>query len=126
LLNPLAQTVPTTAFVCVKCGAPLAKAPSLRLREAVGEQTAIYDERHRLVFTCADDFARSAALDYAERLSSGDLRGTNPGNPADRHNAVMLEALRLRESGAHGPGMRVRTTRRRRATARRAGAMARR
>ena len=125
VLNPLAQIVPTTAFVCVKCGVPLAKAPSLRIREAVGEQMAIYDERHRRAFTFADDFAGSPALDDVERLSSGDLRGTNPGNPADRHNAVILEALRLREWGVYGPGIRVRTIRRRPATARRSGAMAR-
>jgi hypothetical protein len=59
LLNPLAQAVPATAFVCVKCCAPLAKAPSLRMREAVGEQTAIYEELHRLAFTFADDFVGS-------------------------------------------------------------------
>jgi hypothetical protein len=126
LLNPLAQAVPATAFVCVKCCAPLAKAPSLRMREAVGEQTAIYEELHRLAFTFADDFVGSLALDYVERLSSGDLRGTNPDNAAHRHNAVMLEAWRLRERGANGPGMRMRPTRRRTATARRSGATARR
>jgi len=56
-------------------------------------------EPDRRAFTFADDFAGSPALDDVERLSSGDLRGTNPGNPADRHNAVILEALRLREWG---------------------------
>ena len=35
--------------------------------------------------------------DYIATLSSGDLRGTNPANPADRHIAVMLEALRSRQ-----------------------------
>jgi hypothetical protein len=92
LLDPLAQTVPATAFVCVKCGAPLAKAPSLRVREAVREQTAIYEELHRLAFTFADDFIGPLAADYLEWLSSGDLRGTNPDNAAHRHNAIMLEA----------------------------------
>jgi hypothetical protein len=96
------------------------------MREAVGEQTAIYEELHRLAFTFADDFVGSLALDYVERLSSGDLRGTNPDNAAHRHNAVMLEAWRLRERGANGPGMRMRPTRRRTATARRSGATARR
>jgi hypothetical protein len=83
------------------------------MREAVGEQTAIYAERHRLAFTFADDFVGSPALDYVERLSSGDLRGTNPDTAADRHNAVMLEAWRLRERGANRSDMQMRTTRRR-------------
>jgi hypothetical protein len=34
---------------------------------------------------------------YIETLSSGVLRGTNPAHAVDRHNAVMLEAARLRE-----------------------------
>jgi hypothetical protein len=123
LLDPLVQTVPTTAFACVKCCAPLAKAPSLRMREAVGEQAAIYEELHRLAVTVADDVAGSPALGYIERLSSGDLRGTNPDNAAHRHNAVMLEAWRLGDRSANRPDMRVRTTRRRTATARRSGAI---
>jgi hypothetical protein len=118
LLDPLAQTVPAIAFVCIKCGAPLAKAPSLRMLEAVREQTAIYEELHRLAFTLADDFVGPLALDYLERLSSCDLRGTNPDNAAHRHNAIMLEAWRLRGHAANRPDMRVRTTRRRTAASR--------
>jgi len=37
------------------------------------------------------------------RLSAGDLRGTNPANPADRHNAVMLEAWDLLHPAANRP-----------------------
>jgi hypothetical protein len=33
-------------------------------------------------------------------LSAGALRGTNPGNPADRHNALMVEAERILDDAA--------------------------
>ena len=41
-----------------------------------------------------------------DRLSAGDLRGTNPANPADRHNAVMLEAWDLLSPTANRPAKR--------------------
>ncbi len=37
------------------------------------------------------------------RLSAGDLRGTNPANPAGRHNAVMLEAWDLLHPAVNRP-----------------------
>jgi hypothetical protein len=103
LVDLLSSTVPSLDFLCCKCRAPLAKAPSLRLSDAVQEQAMLYDEIHRLVFGTAVNFApargrEDLGRDYIETLSSGVLRGTNPANAADRHNAVMLEVARLRET----------------------------
>jgi hypothetical protein len=97
----LASTVPSLEFQCGKCAALLARAPSVRMNEAIPEQTLLYDELHRLAFGGAMNFAPipgrdSPAQCYIETLSAGALRGTNPANAADRHNAVMLEAERLR------------------------------
>jgi hypothetical protein len=103
LVDLLSSTVPSLDFLCCKCRAPLAKAPSLRLSDAVQEQAMLYDEIHRLVFGTAVNFAPARGREdlgrgYIETLSSGVLRGTNPANAADRHNAVMLEVARLRET----------------------------
>ena len=103
LVDLLSSTVPSLELLCRKCGAPLAKAPSLRMNNAVQEQAMLYDEIHRLTFGTAVNFAPAPGREdlgrgYIETLSSGVLRGTNPANAADRHNAVMLEAARLRET----------------------------
>jgi hypothetical protein len=103
LVDLLSSSVPSLEFLCCKCAAPLAKAPSLRMNDAVQEQAMLYDEIHRLMFGTAVNFAPARGREdlgrgYIETLSSGVLRGTNPANAADRHNAVMLEAARLRET----------------------------
>jgi hypothetical protein len=103
LVDLLSSTVPSLDVLCGKCGARLAKAPSLRMYDAVEEQAMLYDELHRLTFGTAVNFAPARGREeldrgYIETLSSGVLRGTNPANAADRHNAVMLEAARLRET----------------------------
>jgi hypothetical protein len=103
LVDLLSSTVPSLDVLCCKCGAPLAKAPSLRMNDAIQEQAMLYDEIHRLMFGTAVNFAPARGREdlgrgYLETLSSGVLRGTNPANAADRHNAVMLEAARLRET----------------------------
>jgi hypothetical protein len=97
LLDPLSQTVPCTEFLCVKCAAPLAKAPSVRMAESISDQLTLYYALDRLAFFFSRDFVGVEGQDYIVTLSSGDLRGTNPANAADRHNAVMLEAWRLRQ-----------------------------
>jgi hypothetical protein len=63
----------------------------------------LYDEIHRLMFGTAVNFAPARGREdlgrgYIETLSLSVLRGTNPANAADRHNAVMLETARLRET----------------------------
>ena len=95
-LDPLAHTVPCERFTCVRCGALLSKAPSLHIPESVQDQTTLYDEIHRKAFHVTGDFVGLLGEEYMTMLSSGDLRGTNPTNAADRHNAVMLEASWLR------------------------------
>ena len=52
---------------------------------------------------------------YIDELSAGVLRGTNPANAADRHNAVMMEAERIRDAASRPRG---RPKGRRRATTR--------
>jgi len=114
LLDPLSQTVPCSEFLCVKCGAPFARAPSVRLAETITDQMLIYSELDRLAFFFSPDIFGIFAEEYIDALSAGDLRGTNPMNPADRHNAVMQEASRLREAAA--TAVRPRAKRRQRAT----------
>ena len=91
LLNPLAQTVPSSEFLCVKCGAPLARAPSLCLDETTHDQVLVYHQLERLAFSISPDVIGILAEEYIDELSASDLRGTNPTNPADRHNAIMEE-----------------------------------
>jgi TniQ len=103
LVDPLSSTVPSLEFLCGGSGAPLAKAPSPRMNDAVQEQAMVYDELHRLTIGTAVNFDPAPGPDnpgqaYIEALSSGVPRGTNPANAADRRNAVMLEAARLRET----------------------------
>lgn len=88
LLDPLSQTVPSDEFVCCRCYAQLAKAPSISMVEAVADQLWLYFE--------LDYELPGAAESYIEILSSGELRGTNPTNPAHRLHALTIEASRLR------------------------------
>lgn len=48
MLDPLAQTVPSDEFVCIKCAASLARAPSLSVRDSVGDQDRLYTALDRL------------------------------------------------------------------------------
>lgn len=101
-LDPLAQTVPSASFLCVKCGAVLGNAPCLAIKDTIADQGVLYDEIHHLAFGIMNGGFGWLGQEYIEALSSGDLRGTNPTNAAERHNAVMLEAWRLR-SRFHRP-----------------------
>jgi hypothetical protein len=94
LVDPLSHTMPATEFVCVKCSAPLAKAPSLHLPGTVQEQDAIYARLHWLAAEANDDFSWRA-YHYVTALSSTELRGTNPTHAAARLHAVMLAAWDL-------------------------------
>lgn len=96
LLDPLSLTVPCAEFICCKCSAPLAKAPSLRLSETIKDQSRVYDELHRRVSDAAAGFAEYSLYEFVRTLSAGKLRGTNPTNAAERHNTVMAEAWALR------------------------------
>jgi hypothetical protein len=88
LVAPLSQTAPATEFLCVKCSAPLAKAPSLHLPGTVRDQEAIYAFLARLVEYGTYGLA-SRELDYIETLSTH-LRGTNPTDAASRHHVIMI------------------------------------
>lgn len=101
LLDPLAQTVPSDAFLCIRCSAPLAEAPSLHLPDSVHDQDVMYatlfhlaEDSRRLVGWGAPDgdYIGFGEGDYVAALSSGDLRGTNPADAAARHDALMLTA----------------------------------
>lgn len=101
LLDPLAQTVPSDAFLCIRCSAPLARAPSLHMPDSVHDQDVMYatlfhlaEESRRLVGWGAPDgdYIGFGEGDYVAALSSGDLRGTNPADAAARHDALMLTA----------------------------------
>jgi hypothetical protein len=111
LLRPLSQTVPSREFLCVQCGALLAKAPSLRMDQTISDQQMLYAALAHLAFFMAQETISLSAQDYIATLSSGDLRGTNPANPADRHIAIMLEALRWREAAIQARESRVTRTR---------------
>jgi TniQ len=97
LLSPLSLTVPCSEFLCIQCGASLAKAPSLRMDATLSDQLMLYSGIAHLAFLLSSDVVSVRGEDYIATLSSGDLRGTNPANSADRHNAVMLEAARWRQ-----------------------------
>ena len=51
-----------------------------------------------ILFSTGPDRITILGEEYIDALSFGALRGTNPANPADRHDAVMLEAWRIREA----------------------------
>jgi hypothetical protein len=111
LLSPLSLTVPCSEFLCVQCGASLAKAPSLRMDATLSDQLMLYSGIAHLAFLLSSDVVSVRGEDYIATLSSGDLRGTNPANSADRHNAVMLEAARWRQVVARAKNKRASRTR---------------
>ena len=111
LLSPLSLTVPCSEFLCVQCGASLAKAPSLRMDATLSDQLMLYSGIAHLAFLLSSDVVSVRGEDYIATLSSSDLRGTNPANSADRHNAVMLEAARWRQAVARAKIKRASRTR---------------
>lgn len=60
-----------------------------------GEQPA--SAAHLVLFSSEPLRIMMSDQAYIDELSTGALRGTNPTNPADRHNAVMAEAERIRD-----------------------------
>jgi hypothetical protein len=111
LVSPLSLTVPCSEFLCVQCGASLAKAPSLRMDATLSDQLMLYSGIAHLAFLLSSDVVSVRGEGYIATLSSGDLRGTNPANSADRHNAVMLEAARWRQVVARAKNKRASRTR---------------
>ncbi len=95
--------MPCDQFLCCKCSAPLAKAPSLRVSDMVQDQALVYSHLDNLIRQCSPDPLGYPAGPEIGRLSAGDLRGTNPANPAGRHNAVMLEAWDLLHPAVNRP-----------------------
>lgn len=94
-VNPLAQAIPSTAFLCAKCHARLADAPSVRMDEFIDLQHFIYAQIERDAFFCTVDFVSPSVADYLGTLAKSGLRGTNPACVADRVSAV-LQAWRRR------------------------------
>jgi len=75
-----------------KCGADQRRNPLLT-----------HSHLDNLIRQCSPDPLGYPAGPEIGRLSAGDLRGTNPANPADRHNAVMLEAWDLLHPAVNRP-----------------------
>jgi hypothetical protein len=88
-VNPLAQTIPSTEFLCAKCHARLADAPSVRMDEFIDLQHFIYAQIERDAFFCTVDFVSPSVADYLGALAKSGLRGTNPACVADRAGAVL-------------------------------------
>ena len=82
LVDPLSNTTPVMEFVCVKCSAPLAKAPSLHLPDTVEEQEAIYAQLHRLAAEANGDVSWREYR-YVSELSSA--RCAAPIRPMPPH-----------------------------------------
>jgi hypothetical protein len=110
LLDPLAQTVPSDEFRCIRCSAPLAGAPSLRLPDSVHDQDVMYatlfhpavESRYTVSWCEPDgDPISFCERNYIAALASGNLRGTNPADAAARHDALMLAADDLLHARLH-------------------------
>ncbi|MBV8337794.1 MAG: TniQ family protein [Alphaproteobacteria bacterium] len=100
LVDPLSSAHPSADFLCVKCGDRLAAAPSLHMPETVTDQTILYQTLFTLLFSFGRDHITIRGEEYIEELSSGALRGTNPANAADPHNAIISEAWRICRAAA--------------------------
>ena len=90
-VNPLAQTIPSTAFLCAKCHARLADAPSVRMDEFIDVQHFIYAQIERHAFFCTVGFASPSVADYLGDLAKSGLRGSNPACVANRVGSVLQE-----------------------------------
>jgi hypothetical protein len=115
LLDPLALGSPSLDFLCAACGARLAAAPALHMPETLRDQTMLFAGLMCMLFSSEPGRVMMSGQEYIDELSAGVFGGTNPANAADRHNAVMVEAERIREAAA---GPRARAKGRRRATTR--------
>jgi hypothetical protein len=122
LLDPLAQTVPSDEFICIKCAAPLARAPSLSVRDSVGDQDMLYAALDRLApkrdgYRAQhgdDDYIGWHERDYVTALSAGDLHGTHPTDAATRLAALMLAVWELQYAPTAQPVRPLRTVKSRR------------
>jgi hypothetical protein len=90
-VNPLAQTIPSTEFLCAKCHARLADAPSVRMDEFIDVQRFIYAQIERHAFFCTVGLASPSVADYLAGLAKSGLRGSNPAGIADRVGSVLQE-----------------------------------
>ena len=109
-VNPLAQAIPSTEFLCAKCHARLADAPSARMEEFIDLQQFIYAEIERHAFFGSVDFISPSVADHLGVLAKSGLRGTNPGSVAHRMGAVLQAWWRR---GNPGRTVQQRTVRRR-------------
>jgi hypothetical protein len=128
LLDPLAQTVPSDEFLCIQCAAPLARAPSLSMRDSIGEQDTLYAALDRLApkpnslhASHSDDYVSWPERNYVAALSLGDLRGTDPTNAAARLAALALAVWDLRYVPVARPAQPLRSSKSRRKAVPRGG-----
>jgi TniQ protein len=90
-VNPLAPTIASTEFLCAKCHARLADAPSVRMDEFIDAQHFIYAQIERHAFFCTVGFASPSVAHYLGSLAKSGLRGSNPAGVADRVGSVLQE-----------------------------------
>lgn len=102
-VNPLAQAIPSTEFLCAKCHARLADAPSVRMDEFIDLQHFIYAQIERHAFFGAVDFVSPSVADYLSVLAKSGLRGTNPASVAHRVGAVLQTWWRRGDPGRMVP-----------------------
>jgi hypothetical protein len=88
-VNLLAQAIPSTAFLCAKCHARLAEAPSVRMDELIDVQHFIYARIERHAYVCTVDLVSPSVADDLGDLAKSGLRGSNPACVADRVGAVL-------------------------------------
>jgi hypothetical protein len=124
LLDPLTVGGPAVDFRCVRRGAGLAAAPTLAMPETLRDQQMLFAGLMSLLIPGEPAGIATAAQAYIDELSAGALRGSNPANPADRHNAVMMAARRIRDAALR-PQRRTKRRRRARAAGRLPGVAAR-
>ena len=99
VLDALALGTPSTDVLCATCGARLSAAPSLHMPETLRDQQLLFAALRRMLFSREPERITPAGQATIDALAAGSLRGTNPANPAERHNAVMMEAWRIRNAG---------------------------
>ena len=67
--------------------------------ETLRDQQLLFAALRRMLFCREPERIAPAGQATIDALAAGSLRGTNPANPAERHNAVMMEAWRIRNAG---------------------------
>jgi len=88
---------PSDDFLCARCHARLALAPSLSMDDLIVQQDIIYARIERLAFFAAADGISPTVTGYLTSLTRSGLRGANPANVADRVAAVIEESRRVLE-----------------------------